>query len=165
MQTFLDQPEATFYHVCALNHWDSINANGLKAKKGKLFVSRVGELPVLAAIALEQIPDIYQSCGIAVFKLPQVLNNFTTTEIFEDNQAGDERTKVFQNIITRSEIPVGQFETVMKFLFLGNGLDILSSLSAQANMFYPNHAIYKRALTLQINKLPNIGLDKYWLNP
>ncbi|MGN6398681.1 MAG: hypothetical protein ACTHMI_24135 [Mucilaginibacter sp.] len=155
MQTYLDQPEATFYHICALEDLANITEQGIKGKNAEIFVSRVGEMPVLAAIAVEQLANLYDADGLVVLKLPQALNNFTVSEIFEDYRAPIERTGLFQNIIRRSHIPVGCFEIMMKIEFGTRRqviFDLLNALAAQANINYPHHAIYKRAQQLQINK-------------
>ena len=112
MQTFLDQPEATFYHVTTIENWEKIKDEGLKQNSGKLFVSRIGELPVLLAIAFEQLEDIYNTGEIVFLKLPQIKNNFIVTEIKPDNQA-NEWTSPFQNIILRDHIPIENIELMM----------------------------------------------------
>lgn len=163
MKHFLKHPEAAFYHVCALHKLDNILAKGLKGKHGKIFVSNIDNKPILAAIAAEQIPDIYESTGFAVLKLPQKSNNFRADEIFEDNQAGVERTKVFQNIIKRSLIPQDCIELLFQYEFDTEGLDKMTKLAAQANAYKSEDEIYRRAMALKVNKEPDINIDPYWL--
>ncbi len=153
MNTFLDQPEATFYHVTTIENWNSIKANGLILQTGKLFVSRVGELPVLLSIAFEQISEIYTSEEIVFIKLPQSRNNFTIDELRPDNQSGAEWTKPFQNIILRRYIPVENIELMMK-LSLGEEpqrtfmIDYLTRIANAGQMNYQNHSITERALKI-----------------
>ena len=122
MQTFLDQPEAAFYHITTIENWELIRQKGLISNAGKIFVSRVGELPILLAIAFEQLPEIYTTNTeeVAFLKLPQSKNNFTIKEILPDTQAGVEWTQRFQNIILRRNIPFDNIELMMK-LRLGQG--------------------------------------------
>jgi hypothetical protein len=88
MQTFLNIPGACFYHVTTLERWATIQSNNeLRSREGKIFVSRVGEFPVLIAIAIEQLPDVYNTSGIVFLKLPQNKNSFRYEEIRPDNQA------------------------------------------------------------------------------
>ncbi len=153
MQTFLDQPEATFYHVPTIENWATIQVNGLNSNSGKLFVSRVGELPVLLAIALEQLPEIYTTEEIVFIKLPQSKNNFTVAEIKSDNQAGVEWTQRFQNIILRTHIPIENIELMMK-LHLGQEpqrtflMTYLTRIANSGQENYQNHSITERALQL-----------------
>ena len=159
MQSFLDQPEATFYHICPLEAWDNIDRKGVFGRNNEIYVSRVGEMPVLAAIAMEQLDQTPDATGIAVLKIPQALNNFTVEEIFEDYRAPHEKTGPFQNIIRRSWIPPGHFETVLKIEFGQHRdfhLDWLNNLAAQANINYPIHYIYQRAKALKINRYPEL---------
>lgn len=48
----LDQPEATFYHITTLEVLEHIEQTGLISKDGRIFVSRVGELPVLLSYCI-----------------------------------------------------------------------------------------------------------------
>lgn len=149
MQTFLDQPEATFYHVTTIESWEQIKLNGLK---GKIFVSRVGELPVLLAIAFEQLPEIYTTNTeeIVFLKLPHQKNNFIVTEIRPDNQAGVEWTQPFQNIILRQHIPIENIELMMK-LKLGQepqrtfSITQLTQIANAGQQNYHNHSVTERA--------------------
>jgi hypothetical protein len=152
MQTFLDQPEATFYHITTIENWATIQANGLNSNTGRLFVSRVGELPVLLAIALEQLPEIYTTEEIVFLKLPQSKNNFTIAEIRPDNQAGVEWTKPFQNIILRRHIPIENIELMMKLnLNLGREeqrtflMTYLTQIANAGRINYLNQNITQRA--------------------
>lgn len=153
MQTFLDQPEATFYHVTTIENWTTIQVNGLNSNAGKLFVSRVGELPVLLAIALEQLPEIYTTEEIVFIKLPQSKNNFTIAEVRPDNQAGVEWTQRFQNIILRTHIPIENIELMMK-LHLGQEpqrtflMTYLTRIANSGQVNYQNHSIAEQALQL-----------------
>lgn len=153
MQTFLNQPEATFYHVTTIENWATIQVNGLNSNSGKIFVSRVGELPVLLAIALEQLPEIYTTEEIVFIKLPQSKNNFTVAEIRPDNQAGVEWTQRFQNIILRKHIPIENIELMMK-LYLGQEhqrtflMSYLTRVANSGQVNYQNHSIYEQALQL-----------------
>jgi hypothetical protein len=45
MLTFLQQPEATFYHITSFETWEKIKTEGFHSDSGRIFVSRVGELP------------------------------------------------------------------------------------------------------------------------
>lgn len=147
MQTFFNQPEATFYHVTTIENWTTIQANGLN---GPLFVSRVGELPVLLAIALEQLPEIYKTVEIIFLKLPQSQNNFTVDEIRPDNQACVEWTQPFQNIIIRRHIPIESIELMMK-LNLGQEpqrtflMTYLTQIATAGQVNYRNQSITQRA--------------------
>lgn len=153
MQKFLNQPEATFYHVTTIENWKKIQVNGLNLNSGRIFVSRVGELPVLLAIAFEQLPEIYTTEEIVFIKLPQSKNNFTLAEIRPDNQAGVEWTQPFQNIILRTHIPIENIELMMKLhlgeehkrIFLMTYLTLIAN-SGQLN--YQNHSIFERAMQL-----------------
>lgn len=153
MQTFLDQPEATFYHVTTIENWATIQLNGLNSNSGSIFVSRIGELPVLLAIALEQLPEIYTTEEIVFIKIPQSKNNFTAAEIRPDNQAGVEWTQRFQNIILRKHIPIENIELMMKFnlgqepqrTFL---MTYLTQIANSGQVNYQNHSISVQALQL-----------------
>lgn len=153
MQSFLDQPEATFYHVTTIEKWVSIQVNGLNPNKGRLFVSRVGELPVLLAIALEQLPEIYTTKEIVFIKLPQSKNNFTINELRPDNQACVEWTQSFQNIILRKHVPIENIELMMK-LHLGQEvqrhfmINYLTRIANAGQENFQNHSITERALRL-----------------
>lgn len=116
MKNFLEQHEATFYHITPIENWEGIKNNGLISTNGRLFVSRVGELPGLMAIAFQQIPELYYSNGIVILKLPQAKNNFKLNEIKRDNQS-NEWTQPFQNIILRNHIPVENIEFMMELRF------------------------------------------------
>ena len=159
MQTFLDQPEATFYHITPLENLESICREGIKGRHHEIFVSRVGEMPVLAAIIMEQlVHDIQEASGIAVLKIPQALNHFTTADIFEDYRAPVERTGVLQNMIRRALIPVGCFETMLTIEFREHRdfyFGLFNQLAQQANLLYPKQVIYQRARALNVNKFPN----------
>ncbi len=153
MQTFLDQPEATFYHITTIENWATIQAKGLYSNTEQLFVSRVGELPILLAIALEQLPEIYTTEEIVFLKLPQSKNNFTVAEIRPDNQAGVEWTQQFQNIILRRHIPIENIELMMK-LNLGQEpqrtvlMTYLTQIANSGQVNYQNHSITERAKQL-----------------
>jgi hypothetical protein len=43
MNTFLSQPEATFYHITPLENWERLKNEGLTSNNNRIFVSRVGE--------------------------------------------------------------------------------------------------------------------------
>lgn len=150
MQTFLNQPEATFYHVTSIENWATIKVNGLNLNSGRLFVSRIGELPVLLAIALEQLPEIYTTEEIVFIKLPQFKNNFTVAEIRPDNQAGVEWTQPFQNIVLRTHIPIENIELMMR-LHLGQEpnrtllMTYLTRIANSGQVNYQNHTITERA--------------------
>lgn len=151
MQTFLDQSEATFYHATTIENWQAIKTNGLNSKSGRIFVSRVGELPVLLAIAFEQLPEIYSTDEIVFIKLPQFKNNFTIDELIIDNQAGVEWTQPFQNIILRHHIPIENIELMMSLRLEPNRDFILAYLTQIANsgqVNYVEHNILQRALGL-----------------
>lgn len=155
MNTFLFQPEATFYHVTTIEKWENIQKSGFHSEQRKIFVSRVGELPVLLAIALEQLPEIYDTKTIVFLKFPQNRNNFAVNEITKDNQAGLEWTQPFQNIILRQYIPIENIE-LMNTIFLGNNeyekISQISWLTTIANSGienYKNHYITIRAHELQ----------------
>lgn len=151
MQTFLNQPEACFYHVTTLERWNSIQANNqIFSRDGRIFVSRVGEFPVLAAIAIEQLPEIYESLGIVFLKLPQARNNFRWEEIQQDYQAKVEWTQPFQNIITRQSIPLSSIELMMTFRFLNEEMrtiwmDEFSRLANEGQGNYNTHYIRARS--------------------
>lgn len=149
MQTFLDQPEATFYHVTTIENWEQIKLNGLNSKKGEIFVSRVGELPVLLAIAFEQLPEIYTSEKIVFLKFPQAKINILQTEIISDNQA-NEWTQPFQNIICRKHIPIENIELMM-IIKLGQEqhrecvINQLTQIASTGQENYLNHSITDRS--------------------
>lgn len=155
MNTFLNQPEATFYHITTIENWKKIEVNGINSKQSKIFVSRVGELPVLLSIALEQLPEIYETEIIVFLKLPQTLNNFTDNEIIKDEQAGVEWTQPFQNIILRNNIPIENIE-LMNMINLGNNEDLrtsritwLTQIAHSGQNRYQDHFIMQRANELQ----------------
>jgi hypothetical protein len=153
MQTFLDQPEATFYHITTIENWATIQVNGLNSNSGRMFVSRVGELPVLLAIALEQLPEIYTTEEIVFIKLPQSKNNFTVAEIRPDNQAGVEWTQPFQNIILRKHIPIENIELMLN-LHLGQEpqrtflMTYMTRIANGGKANYQTHSITELALNL-----------------
>ena len=150
METFLIQPESTFYHITSNENWTKIKEYGLYSAERKIFVSRVGEFPILLAIALEQIKEIYNTKEIVFLKLPQAKNNFTANEIQPDNQACFEWTQPFQNIILRKHIPVENLELMMK-LKLGEEpqrtflLTYLTQIANSGTVNYPNQYITQRA--------------------
>lgn len=151
MRTFLEQPEATFYHVTTIENWLEIKNSGFNSKSGNIFVSRVGELPVLIAIAIEQLPEIYTTDEIVFIKLPQSKNNFTIDEIIADHQATVEWTQPFQNIINRNHIPIENIEFMMSLRLEPNRDFIFTYLTRIANsgqVNYTEHNIQQRALTL-----------------
>jgi len=152
MESFLSQPEATFYHITTGDRWATIQDNGLRPSDGRLFVSRVGELPVLLAIALEQLPEIYSANEIVFLKLPQALNQFNASEITQDHQARVEWSQPFQNIIHRSHPPPSGIELMMT-IPLDNGraflLQLLTRIANQGSAQYPAHAIMTRANELR----------------
>src|SRR5690606_38137020 len=111
MQTFLNQPEATFYHITSIENWEKIKNSGIISNL--VFVSRVGELPVLLSIAFELLPEIYEASALVFLKLPQAKNNFLPNEIRPDLQAGVEWTQQFQNVILRDYIPTENIELMM----------------------------------------------------
>lgn len=151
MQTFLNQPEACFYHVTTLERWATIqSSNQFFSRYGRIFVSRLGEFPILAAIAIEQLPEIYESSGIVFLKLPQAKNNFKSDEIRRDDQATVEWTQPFQNIITRQSIPLSSIELMMTFPFLNEGVRTMwmtefSRLANEGRVNYSRHYITERA--------------------
>ncbi len=153
MRTFLEQPEATFYHVTTIEKWVIIQANGLIPNNGRLFVSRVGELPILLAIAFEQLPEIYSTEEIIFLKLPQSKNNFMIDELKPDNQARVEWTQPFQNIILRQHIAIQNIELMMR-LQLGQEpqrtftINYLTRIANAGRENYQNHSITARALQL-----------------
>jgi hypothetical protein len=128
MKNFLESKEANFYHITTIANLDSIKENGLNSGSAKIFVARVAELSVLFAIALEQLPEIYQSSGIAILKLSQTNNTFLPEEIKPDTQARVEWTQVFQNIILRKNIP---YQNMELFLQLNWGEGSLRELMIQ----------------------------------
>lgn len=150
MNTFLNQPEATFYHITTIERWNEINQNGINVPSGRIFVSRVGELPVLLAIAFEQLPEIYETESIAVIKMPQARNNFQANEIIRDNQAGVEWTQPFQNIILRKIIPRENLE-LMTIIRLGQEpqrtftMTYLTQIANDGQANYQEHFITQRA--------------------
>ncbi|QCE39913.1 hypothetical protein [Psychroserpens sp. NJDZ02] len=151
MNTFLNQEEATFYHITTIENWEGIKINGFHSTEGKIFVSRVGELPILLAIALEQLPEIYDTETIVFLKFPQKLNNFTSKEIIQDKQAGVEWTQPFQNIILRKNIPIENIE-IMNMIDIGNNDEIrtsrmtwLTQIANSGQNNYKNHCILQRA--------------------
>ena len=155
MNTFLLQPEATFYHVTTIENWEKIQLYGLHSIQRKIFVSRVGELPVLLAICLEQLPEIYTSEGIVFLKLPQKKNNFTPNDIIQDNQAPLEWTQIFQNIILKQYIPIESIELI-NIIFLGNSenerecrINYLAEIARSGQQNYQKHYITNRANELQ----------------
>jgi hypothetical protein len=155
MNTFLSQPEATFYHITPLENWERIKNEGLTSNNNRIFVSRVGELPVLLAIAIEQIPEIYESDGIAILKLPQSKNNFELNEIIMDTQARVEWTQPFQNIILKNHIPSENTELMMELRFGNEGpfrgmlISQLISIANAGRVNYQNHSISERALNFR----------------
>lgn len=154
MEIFLQQSEATFYHVTTIENWDSIQVHGLVQKNKEIYVSRVGELPILLAIAFEQIPEIYDSEGFVVLKLPQTKNKFNTNELSPDTNAGVEWTQPFQNCILRNYIPPENIELMMMIKFPDNHLrssiqTILTSIAASGNQNYPSHSIYNLSQQIQ----------------
>jgi hypothetical protein len=154
MRNFLNQEEATFYHITPIENWERIKNEGLILNDGRIFVSRVGELPVLLAIALEQLPNVYHSEGIAILKLPQAKNNFKANEIIRDNQA-NEWTQTFQNIIRRNYIPIENIELMMELRFGNEGtfkdmfITHLTSVANSGRVNFANHAIMHRSLNLK----------------
>ncbi|HTB52930.1 MAG TPA: hypothetical protein VK718_09175 [Ferruginibacter sp.] len=115
MQKFLDNPEAAFYHITTNDKWDSIQSSGgLISSTGRFFVSRVGELPVLLAIALEQLLVTDEVEEIVFLKLPNRKNDFKIDEIRQDTQAAVEWTQPFHNVILRQYIPLKHIEFMMK---------------------------------------------------
>ncbi|MCW3117512.1 MAG: hypothetical protein JWM28_1594, partial [Chitinophagaceae bacterium] len=155
MNTFLNQPDATFYHITTWENWQSIQSQGLFSRTNKIFVSRIGEFPALAAIIVEQLPEMIETPYIVILKLPQEKNNFQDEEIFQDNQAGNEITKPFQNIIRRRKIPFANIEFMMRIKNHEFIIDELNRIAGQFNVNYPNHSIYKHAQSLKINELPS----------
>lgn len=150
MQTFLDQIEATFYHITTNDKWICIQNTGIISNSGQIFVSRTSELPVLLAIALEQLPEIYSSDEIVVLKLPQSKNNFTINEIIPDKQAAIEWTQSFQNIILRAQIPVENIELMMKLPLKDEHLrtfiiSYFTQIASSGQINYQKHDITLRA--------------------
>lgn len=151
MNTFLNQPEATFYHITTLEKWNTLKENGWDPSKKKIFVSRVGEIPILLSIALEQLPEIYESKGIVFLKLPQSKNNFVEANIKPDNQARVEWTKGFQNVILNPTIPPENFEIMCTIKFHENEFErekqmtFLNSIAQSGRENYNNHFITARA--------------------
>lgn len=150
MQTFLNQPEATFYHVTTIENWATIKTVGLDSNNGQFFVSRVGELPILLAIAFEQLPEIYTTEEIVFLKLPQAKNNFKFSEIRRDNQAVIEWTQPFQNIILREHISKVNIELMMK-IRLGRepqrtfSITCLTQIANAGRENYQNQSITERS--------------------
>lgn len=152
METFLNQPEATFYHITTLERWNTIQEQGFRCN-GRIFVSRTAELPVILAIAIEQLLGIDEVAEIAVIKFPQARNNFTVEEIIPDDQAQVEWTQPFQNIILREFIPIDNIELMMTIRL---GADMFRTLlmtefariSNQGAENYPNHFLTQRAAQL-----------------
>jgi len=153
MQSFLDQPEATFYHMTTIEKWLTIRQDGFNPKSGRVFVSRVGELPVLLSIALEQLPEIYETEEVVFLKFPQKKNGFEPKEIIPDNQAAVEWTQPFQNIILRKHIPPSGIELMMT-IKLGQEpnrtfrLDLLRQIASSGYHCYKDHYITQRASEL-----------------
>jgi len=149
MRTFLNQPDATFYHVTTIEAWTGIIAERrFHSPSGRIFVSRVGELPVLAAIALEQLPEINDTSEVVFLKFPQAKNNFLPEEIRPDNQALVEWSRPFQYIIRRQIIPVENIELMMTLRFRDEShktflLTELSRISNQGCENYPSHSIMR----------------------
>ncbi len=110
------------------------------------------ELPVLLAIAFEQLPEIYTSEKIVFLKLPQAKINILQTEIIIDNQA-NEWTKPFQNIICRKHIPIEKIELMM-IINLGQEqhreciINHLTQIASAGQENYLNHSITERANAL-----------------
>ena len=144
MQTFLNQKEATFYHVTTIENWKKIRITGLNSKR--IFVSRIGEFPVLLSIALEQLPEIYETGEIVFLKLPQEKNQFLPEEIKPDLQACVEWTQPFQNIILRDYIPIENIELMM-IIKLGEEpnrtfiLNYLTNIANSGKNNYENHFV------------------------
>jgi hypothetical protein len=135
MKAFLNNPDSAFYHITPINNWNGIKENGLNASDKRIFVSCVSDLSVLFAIALEQLPEIYSSEGIAIIRLPQSKNNFQSNEFVQDMQALVEWTQPFQQIILRGHIPSESIELFMTIQFHSASLrdGVINQLTAIAN--------------------------------
>jgi hypothetical protein len=155
MKTFLIQPEATFYHVTTIEKWEKIKVEGFKSKGKKILVSRVGELPILLAIATEQLKEIYDTSAIVILKFPQIKNNFVEIEISEDYHADEsiEWTKSFHNIIHRQFIPIEGIELMMTLSTNNNSFPSLitcfTQIACSSRENYMEHSIYERAKQLK----------------
>lgn len=142
IQDFLDQPDATFYHITSQDNWDAIQSDG-EIKGDRIFVSRVGELPILLSILEEQLHDILDSKGVVFLKFPQAKNNFLATEIRPDNQA-NEWAKTFQCVILRDSIPIDNIELMMNFnlnIERESKKRFLSEIANACHEIYKNHYI------------------------
>jgi hypothetical protein len=158
MQTFLNQPEATFYHITTERNWEEIKQKGLNNDEGKIFVSRVGELPVLLGIMMLQLPEIYDNDdNIAFLKIPQVLNQFTINDIVPDHQAHGLWTQPYHNIICKKHIPPQNIELMMIFKFKDPEhksflFTFFNNIETPSSQDYPNHVITKRSKNLKYAK-------------
>jgi hypothetical protein len=149
------QPEATFYHVTTIEKWEKIKNEGFKSKYKKIYVSRVGELPILLAIATEQLKEIYETTAIVILKFPQIKNNFIESEITEDNHSDEsiEWTNPFHNIIHRQFIPIEGIELMMTLSTNNNCFPSLIScftqIACSSRENYMEQSIYERAKKLK----------------
>lgn len=152
METFLNQPETTFYHITYGENFDQINQKGIQSDSGQIFVSKVGEFPVLLSIALTQLPEIENSQSILVWKLPQQKNEFSLEEIRPDQAL--EWTQPFHNIILRNHISPDNIEFMMN-IPLGDREETRNFLKRhydnivfEVEPYYQNHYIMQRAIEL-----------------
>lgn len=150
MEKFLNHPEATFYHITTIEKWDKIKQSGLKSRQGKIFVSRVGEFPILISIAIQQIPEIYTTNGIVVIKIPQAKNKFLPNEISPDNQALVEWTRPFQSIILKDILSADKIELMMIMPFKNETLrefilNYFTQIAESAQYNYAFHSIMEQA--------------------
>ena len=155
MKTFLIQPEATFYHVTTLEKWEKIKVEGFKSNNKRIYVTRVAELPILLAIATDQLPEIYDTSAIVILKFPQIKNNFIESEISEDYHADENKewTKPFHNIIHRHFIPIEGIELMMTLATNNNSFPSLitsfTQIACSSRENYMKHSIYERAKKLK----------------
>ncbi|MCU0437553.1 MAG: hypothetical protein MUC49_06520 [Raineya sp.] len=152
MQNFLNQPDATFYHITNGRSWKNIQTQGLNGNpKNEIYVSRCGEFPILAGIIVSQLNTPKEAAmgdDIVILKLPQAKNNFQTNQINEDNNAEGLWTQPFQYVITCQNIPITNIELMMKFEFSGI-IDmrnqfitaIIEPLDNHGQMYYNHHSI------------------------
>jgi len=162
MKNFLLEEGAAFYHVSPLQNLNSIQAQGLFGRGGKIFVSNEPLECILAAIAEEQIPEIHQSQGYIVVKLPQESNQFTTEEIYRDNQTNNEKAMVYQFVIMRSLIPPDRLSIVEVINFGEEGSLKLSRMAKPINDIGKDHELYLKAAGLLAKEFTKPDIDSYW---
>jgi hypothetical protein len=162
MKNFLLEEGAAFYHVSPLQNLNSIHTKGLLGRGGKIFVSNEPLECILAAIAEEQIPEIRLSQGYVVVKLPQESNQFTTEEIYRDNQTNTEKAKVYQFVIMRKLIPPDRLSIIEVINFGDEGSLKLSRLAKPINDIGNENERYLKAAGLEAKEFPKLDIDPYW---